>query len=376
MELASGTRERFSAFYAGKTVLVTGHTGFKGAWLSLWLSRLGARVVGLSLPAAGDPSRALFQPKVAASLAIDTREREAVESAFREYKPEIVFHLAAQSLVGRSGEDPIGTFSVNVMGTAHVLNAACQTPETRVLVNVTSDKCYANPGPARPFCEDDPLGGKDPYSTSKACSELVTSSWRQSLRRGVWPALATARAGNVIGGGDWAPMRIMPDIVRALTSGQAVSLRHPSATRPWQHVLDPLYGYLLLARALYEEPSRYEGPWNFGPDPSEVIEVRELVRRVHRHWGKGSWIEAAEPMGIAELEMLALNSSKSERALGWRPAFGIGRAIDLTVDWYRRVIDHGEDPFRVTEEQIAALCVQYEGRSARASKRAKRQGTS
>jgi len=168
----------------------------------------------------------------------------------------------------------------------------------------------------------------------------------------------------------------MPDIVRALASGQPVSLRHPSATRPWQHVLDPLYGYLLLARALYEEPSRYEGPWNFGPDPSEVIEVRELARRVHRHWGKGSWIEAAEPTGIAEAEMLSLDSSKSERALGWRPAFGIERAIDLTVDWYRRVIDHGEDPLRVTEEQIAALDAQYESRSARASKRAKRQGTS
>lgn len=284
MELASGTRERFSAFYAGKTVLVTGHTGFKGAWLSLWLSRLGAQVVGLSLPAAGDPSRALFQPKVAASLAIDTREREAVESAFREYNPEIVFHLAAQSLVGRSGEDPIGTFSVNVMGTVHVLNAACQTPETRVVVNVTSDKCYANPGPARPFREDDPLGGKDPYSTSKACSELVTSSWRQSLRHGIRPALATARAGNVIGGGDWAPRRIMPDIVRALASGQPVSLRHPSATRPWQHVLDPLYGYLLLARALYEEPSRYEGPWNSAPTQAKPSRY-------------GSWCDAFTDIG-------------------------------------------------------------------------------
>ena len=265
MKLAGDARGRRGAFYAGKTVLVTGHTGFKGAWLSLWLSRLGARVVGISLPEADDESRALFQPKIAVSLAVDTRERDAVARAFREHTPEIVFHLAAQALVGRSGTDPIGTFAVNVMGTVHVLDAACRTPATRVVVNVTSDKCYSNSGATRPFREDDPLGGKDPYSTSKACSELVTASWRQSLRRGIWPALATVRAGNVIGGGDWAPHRLVPDIVRAIASSLPVSLRHPSAIRPWQHVLDPLCGYLLLAQALYDEPSRYEGPWNRTP---------------------------------------------------------------------------------------------------------------
>ncbi len=353
MRTSADKSDRLADFYAGKTVLVTGHTGFKGAWLSLWLTRLGARVVGLSLPEADDPSRALFQPAVAVSLAIDVRDGALVKEALAAHRPEIVIHLAAQSLVGRSGDDPIGTFAVNVMGTAHVLDAACGTAATRAVLNVTSDKCYANAGRKLPFREDDPLGGNDPYSASKACSELVTAAWRRSLRHGRLPALATARAGNVIGGGDWAPRRIVPDIVRALAAGQPVKLRHPAATRPWQHVLDPLHGYLLLARALHGEPERYEGPWNFGPDPRRTTEVRELARLVHARWGRGSAGEEQGEAGVPEAETLALDSAKAARELGWRPALAIDRTIELTVDWYRRVIEHGDDAIRASEAQIA-----------------------
>lgn len=344
---------RLRTFYAGKTILVTGHTGFKGAWLSLWLGRLGARVVGLSLPAEGDGSRALFQPEVAASRALDLRDLQGVTDAVREHSPEIVFHLAAQSLVTRSSEDPTGTFATNVMGTVHVLEAACRTQQTRVVVNVTSDKCYANPGPARPFREDDPLGGKDAYSASKACSEIVTAAWRQSLRSGDAPAIATVRAGNVIGGGDYASNRIVPDIVRAIMSNQPVVLRHPSSTRPWQHVLEPLYGYLLLAQALHDD-LKYEGAWNFGPDPSEVRQVRRLACRIFECWGKGSALEAQGASGVHEASDLKLDSSKSKRQLNWHPTIGVDDAVDLTVDWYRRVLERGEDPIAVTEWQIAA----------------------
>lgn len=350
-------------FYAGKTVLVTGHTGFKGAWLSLWLARLGARVIGFSLPETEDPSRALFQPKVAVSLAFDVRDHGAVTEAMRAYAPEIVFHLAAQSLVGRSGEDPVGTLAVNVMGTVHVLEAACRTRETRVVLNVTSDKCYANSGLGRPFHEGDRLGGKDPYSASKACSEIVTTAWRESIRQNKVPALATVRAGNVIGGGDWARGRIVPDIVRARTSNKPVLLRHPSAKRPWQHVLDPLRGYLDLARLLYDYPSRYEGAWNFGPDPSQATEVRELARRMLKRWGNGSMVEAPDPSGLPDAASLKLDSSKSKRRLGWRPVFDLDSAIDFTVDWYRRVLEFRENPINVSEEQLAAYDALLDGRT-------------
>src|SRR6476660_4986085 len=237
---------RLTEFYRGKTIVVTGHTGFKGAWLSVLLAKWGARVIGISLPAESDNSRALFEPPVSDSTELDIRDRDAVLKAMQGYKPELVFHLAAQSLVGRSIEQPMETLATNIMGTAHVIDAACRTPTVRCVVNVTSDKCYLNAGSGRAFSEDDALGGADPYSASKACAEIVTYAWRKAVRQAEFPLIATARAGNVIGGGDWAQWRIVPDIVRAVRSGQSVVLRRPSATRPWQHVLNPLYGYLLL----------------------------------------------------------------------------------------------------------------------------------
>jgi CDP-glucose 4,6-dehydratase len=344
---------KLGKFYAGKTILVTGHTGFKGAWLSLWLTKLGARVIGLSLPEIGDLTRAMFRPPIAVALALDLRDHDAVNKAVRAEAPEIVFHLAAQSLVRRSVEDPLGTFATNVMGTAHLLDAACRNARTQVVLNVTSDKCYLNPGPSRAFVESDALGGRDPYSASKACSEIVTMAWSASLRNAGKPALATARAGNVIGGGDDAADRIVPDIVRAITTSQPVVLRNPGATRPWQHVLDPLAGYLALAHALYEDAPRHEGAWNFGPDTGEVINVRELARRVIDRFGRGSIIETPGQNGPQEAQSLALDVSKAKRVLGWKPMINLDRAVDMTVDWYCRVIERREDPVLVTNEQIA-----------------------
>ena len=339
-------------FYSGKTVLVTGHTGFKGAWLALWLTKLGARVIGLSLPEKDDSSRASFQPNIAASVALDLCDHAAVIAAVQAHAPQIVFHLAAQSLVRRSVEWPLETFATNIMGTAHVLDAAMRTPAVRAVVNVTSDKCYENQEKSRPFREGDPLGGHDPYSASKACSEIITAAWRESVKGQRSLSVATARAGNVIGGGDNAADRIVPDIVRAIAAKRPVTLRNPSAMRPWQHVLEPLLGYLMLARTLCEDAARGEGAWNFGPDSKQVIEVRELARRLIVRFGAGDIIEAQDREGTHEAQNLFLDSSKAKHGLGWEPTMSLDRAIDLTVDWYKRSAV-GENQISLTEEQIA-----------------------
>lgn len=279
----------------------------------------------------------------------------SVISVFQAHAPQIVFHLAAQSLVRRSVEQPIETFAINIMGTAHVLDAAKRTPTVRAVVNVTSDKCYQNPETSRPFREGDPLGGRDPYSASKACSEIITAAWRESVKGQQCPSIATARAGNVIGGGDNAADRIVPDIVRAIAAKRPVALRNPSAMRPWQHVLEPLSGYLMLARTLYEDAARGEGAWNFGPDRKQIVEVRELARRLIGRFGAGDIIEAQGCNGVHEAQNLVLNSSKAKLGLGWEPIMSLDRAIDLTVDWYKRSAI-GEDPISLTEEQI----VQFE----------------
>ncbi len=346
---------RLPEFYRGKKIVVTGHTGFKGAWLSTLLTKWGARVAGISLPAGGDKSRALFEPPASESTALDIRDREAVLRAMEAYKPELVFHLAAQSLVGRSIEQPLETLATNIMGTAHVVDAACRTATVRCLLNVTSDKCYLNTGSGRAFREDDALGGADPYSASKACAEIITAAWRKAVRRSELPFIATARAGNVIGGGDWAQWRIVPDIVRAVHSGQSVVLRRPSATRPWQHVLNPIYGYLLLGQALYHEGSEIEGAWNFGPDRRDVLKVSELTRRVLDRWGRGECVVSSEDPTFLESELLELDSAKSHRKLSWRPLLALDQGIELTVDWYRGVLENAESPVNVTTGQIAAF---------------------
>lgn len=341
-----------ACFWAGRRVLVTGHTGFKGSWLLVLLHSLGARVTGLSL--APDTTPSMFQAVDGASLCdhhvADIRDAAAVEAIVTRAEPEILLHLAAQPLVRASYVDPLGTYQTNVMGTAHVLEACRKTPSIRAIVSVTTDKCYANDGRIEGYREDAPLGGHDPYSNSKACAELVSACWRDSFlaERGI--GLATARAGNVIGGGDWSADRLVPDAIRAFSAGRALEIRNPDAVRPWQHVLEPLTGYLLLAEALISDPARFARGWNFGPAPADMARVRDVINLLGRHWG------AAEPWAAQpgdhphEAAMLTLDSSAAAEALGWRPRLTLDRALGLTADWYR-----AEDKRAITRAQTEAF---------------------
>lgn len=342
------------SFWHGKRVLVTGHTGFKGSWLCLWLQKMGARVTGLSLPPEGAPN--LFElGRVAQGMDsrfADVRDMAAVQATVRESQPEIVFHLAAQALVRRSYRDPVETFATNVMGTAHVLEAVRCSGSVRVCVIVTTDKCYENREWDYPYRENDALGGHDPYSASKACAEFVSAAYRRSFCEAAGISVATARAGNVIGGGDWSEDRIVPDCVRAIMAGRAVEVRNPGAVRPWQHVLEPLAGYLHLARRQWEAPEDFAGPWNFGPDPANVLTVGELVRRLLAHWGAGGQVQRSDAAAPHEAGMLRLDISRARARLPWRPVFDIGATVGLTVDWYRQHRD--QDVRGLCETQIAA----------------------
>jgi CDP-glucose 4,6-dehydratase len=334
--------------------LLTGHTGFKGAWLALWLHRLGAQVTGFSLEPPTTPS--LFELAGVGyhmrSVRGDVRDAQATSTAMRESRPEIVFHLAAQSLVRLSYREPAQTYATNVSGTVNVLNAARECPEVRAVVNVTSDKCYENRGLQRGYREDDPLGGQDPYSSSKACAELVGRAFRRSFFSAAGAAgLASARAGNVIGGGDWAEDRLIPDMVRAIAAGQSVRIRNPRAVRPWQHVLEPLHGYLLLAEALYRAPADFSEDWNFGPLDAEEDNVLSIVKRFVERWGQGaSWI-ADDKQHPHEAALLRLDASRAASRLGWRPVLDLNASVNWTVDWYRAYV-HGEGMDRQTLSQI------------------------
>ena len=340
-------------FWRGKRVFVTGHTGFKGAWLCAWLDRLGAKVLGLALPPEDEPN--LFallglEQRLDHRLG-DIRDAPALDGAMSLFRPEIVLHLAAQSLVRRSYREPVETFETNVMGTINLLEAVRRTPSVRAAIVVTSDKCYENLGHHRPYRETDALGGEDPYSASKACAELVTGAWRHSfLSTGI--ALASARAGNVIGGGDWAVDRLVPDCIQALGAGRAIELRNPAATRPWQHVLAPLSGYLLLAERLYAEGAAYARAWNFGPPPADAIPVAKVVERVIAAWGApGSWVATAEP-GPPEARHLAVDAGLARAELGWSPRLDLATGLAWTVEWYRRQ-RAGEAAEALVAEQIA-----------------------
>lgn len=349
-------------FWAGRRVLVTGHTGFKGAWLSLWLQSLGADLVGL----AGGPPTSVSLYELAdvgarmRELRIDVCDGVAVREAIAQSRPEVIFHLAAQPVVRRSLRDPVSTFAVNVMGTVNVLDAVRQADsEIRAVVVVTSDKCYrswSSGERSRPFVEDDPLGGADPYSSSKACAELVSSAYRRSFfHEAGSPQLATARAGNVLGGGDWGEDRLLPDSVRAVESGQPLELRNPHAVRPWQHVLSPLDGYLRLAEALVQDLSGQAArAWNFGPHAQDAQPASWIVERLTQLWdGELGWQldGAANP---PEAGYLALDSSAAERLLGWHPACGLDEALELVVAWHR-AHRSGQDMREVSLEQIARL---------------------
>jgi CDP-glucose 4,6-dehydratase len=326
-------------FWRGRRVLITGHTGFKGAWLSLWLQGLGARVTGLAPGPPTDPS--LYRLAAVAAgmdeLAVDIRDGGAVLGALSETAPEIVLHLAAQPVVRRSLLDPVLTYQVNLLGTVNLLEAVRQAGESvRAVVVVTSDKCYENPGRGTgAFLEGDPLGGSDPYSSSKACAELATAAYRKSFFNAEQaPRVATARAGNVIGGGDWGEDRLVPDAVRAVASGAPLPVRNPGAVRPWQHVFNPLGGYLTLAQSLCKDACHARA-WNFGPAPGDALPVGALVERLGELWqGELAW-ELDEGHNPPEASRLELDSRDAVRRLGWRPLLTLDEGLGLVVDWHR-----------------------------------------
>lgn len=324
------------AFWTGLPVVLTGHTGFKGAWLTLWLQRLGARVSGLALPPDTVPSLyALAAIRPEHEVFADIAEPQPIAELLAAIQPKIVIHMAAQALVRRSYEDPVGTFATNVLGTAHLLNAVRRVPSIRAVLVVTSDKVYENRETSRPFTEEDRLGGRDPYSASKACAELLTASFQACFFADPGaPAVATARAGNVIGGGDWATDRLVPDIVRALAADVPVALRYPGSVRPWQHVLEPLAGYLMMAQTMASPSGLPIASFNFAPDPANFRSVAELVEAfTTRLGGRPGWIQAPG-QHPHEAHSLTLSAEQAGARLGWRSRLGFAEIIAWTADWY------------------------------------------
>jgi CDP-glucose 4,6-dehydratase len=346
----------FGGAFEGKRVLVTGDTGFKGAWLAEWLLELGAEVSGLALEPDTDP--ALYDALGLAGridhTTGDIRDQAVVESVMQRVAPQVVFHLAAQPLVRRSYSEPIYTFATNVMGTAHVLEAARMQPSVEALVVITTDKVYRNAETGEAFAEDAPLGGHDPYSASKAAAEIVSASYRDSFLRAEGKAMATARAGNVIGGGDWSLDRIVPDCVRALVAGESVGVRNPASLRPWQHVLEPLSGYLWLGALLLQGRAEVADAFNFGPDPGDARTVGELVERFLAAWGSGSWVRPELSGQPHEAGLLRLDITHAETALAWTPVWSFESAVDRTAEWYRQHAMESADPASLVSADIAA----------------------
>ncbi len=337
----------FGGFYQGKRVLLTGHTGFKGSWLTCWLQRLGAEVCGCALPPSTEPSHWRLLNLDIRSEMVDIRDSQALKKLFNDFKPEIVFHLAAQPLVRASYRDPVGTWSTNVMGTLNVFEACRKTESVLAIINVTSDKCYENRKWARGYREDDAMGGYDPYSASKGCSELLTASYRNSyfnngeFGRKHLTLLASCRAGNVIGGGDWAEDRLVPDIMRAVSERRPVDIRNPYATRPWQHVLEPLSGYLLVGRYLLEKKPEFAAGWNFGPADDADLSVREVVENIKLHWDRIDYRFALDAEAPHEAHLLKLDCAKARKELGWHPVWDSARTFKKTVGWYRAYYETG-----------------------------------
>jgi len=346
-------------FYKGKRAFVTGHTGFKGSWLCLWLHKLGVEVTGYALEPPTDPS--LFalcgMEHLVHSIISDVRDFATLQSAISEAKPEIVIHMAAQPLVRDSYVNPVETYEINVMGTVNLLEAVRKSDGIRAVVNVTTDKCYENREWIWGYREDDPLGGFDPYSSSKACSEIVTNAYLRSFfdseshnSHGV--ALASARAGNVIGGGDWGSDRLLPDCFRSLLSGRKIVIRNPLATRPWQHVLEPLSGYLLLTKGLYEKGQPYAGAWNFGPFDEDSKPVEWLVHRICEKWEGSSSYEVAPDNQLHEAHYLRLDCSKARAVLGWHPRWRLETALNKAVAWYTAYMRD------IGSENLRNICLQ------------------
>jgi CDP-glucose 4,6-dehydratase len=328
-------------FWRGKRVLITGHTGFKGGWLTLWLHQLGSVVSGFSLAPPSVPN--LFSVAglagCVASQTGDIADFPALLDCVRRVEPDVIFHLAAQSLVRASYSDPVGTFRTNVLGTVHVMEAARLVGSARCIVSVTSDKCYENRETSVPYRETDPMGGHDPYSTSKGCAELVATAYRRSFfersetERPI--GLATVRAGNVVGGGDWGADRLVPDCMRALLAGAKPVIRNPTATRPWQHAFEPLSGYLLLAELLWERPGDFAGGYNFGPCDQDIQPVRWIVERLCASWSSDAGYEVQNQAGPHEAHTLRLDSTLARKKLGWKSRLQLADALDMTVEWFR-----------------------------------------
>ena len=346
------------SFYAGKRVLITGHTGFKGSWLSIWLHELGAEVIGVALDSQTGKDNFVLSGvgrKIKADLRADIRDAAAMQRIFDEYQPEIVFHLAAQPLVRLSYDEPVDTWQTNVMGTINVMEAFRHCEAAKVAVMITTDKCYENREQNHAYTEDEPMGGYDPYSSSKGACEIAISSWRRSFmnpdayaKHG--KAIASVRAGNVIGGGDWAKDRIIPDCIRAIEAGQPIAIRNRKAVRPWQHVLEPLSGYMLLAQKIWEEPMKYCEGWNFGPKMDAVVPVWNVATMLTEAYGKGELLDQTDPNAVHEANLLMLDITKAQTRLGWQPKLSTKAAIELTADWYKRY--QKEDVYELCVEEI------------------------
>lgn len=354
---ATASQQLDERFWRDRRVLLTGHTGFKGGWLALWLQSMGSRVCGLSARVPTEPSLyklARVGEGMAEQLVVDIRDFPAVQEAIRTSDPEIVIHMAAQALVRPSFADPRATFETNVMGTVNVLEAVRGVPGVRVVVNVTSDKCYENRGWEWGYREDEPMGGHDPYSTSKGAAELVTAGYRRSFFGDPEATrVASARAGNVLGGGDWSQERLVPDIARAALEGRTLYIRNPDAIRPWQHVVSPLSGYLLLAQRLWSSPE-FAGGWNFGPVEDDARSVSWIVERLRERWsGRPDW-ERDHGTHPHEAQYLKLDSSRARLRLGWRPLVSLETALDSIVAWYE-AFEAGSDMRSVTVAQIEEL---------------------
>lgn len=343
--------------WIGKTILITGHTGFKGSWLSLWLQKIKANVIGYSKTIPTKPS--LFElanvDEGMTSIFGDVQNLDMLKDVIKKYEPEVIFHMAAQSLVRESYKDPIETFSTNIMGTANVFESVRQSQNSCVILNVTSDKCYQNTNKMTGYSETDSMGGSDPYSSSKGCSELITSAFRDSFfnisnyeQQNV--AIASVRAGNVIGGGDWSKDRLIPDIMRSFLKNEKIEIRNPHAIRPWQFVLDPLNGYLMLAEKLLNKDINFSGAWNFGPDDEKNWEVKTILEKIKQKWDSKNSIEF-KPSKMYEEEKLLLNCEKANKKLEWFPKMNIDTTMNWIVDWYK-AYQENQDMKKITEEQI------------------------